>query len=182
MLETLIQCQIEFRITDAERYAVFERFFATLSAWTVQRTRGGVTAIDETQQTRAANPAITIGNGDSSEKTANWLLTLRPQDLALMGLPQHIESIETIGRWRKITRAERRTEILGNPQWQALAEFIDTLRRFEDVPCELVSCTRPAPDLARIAYQAPQITPQLKGILESLLLCFGFFSVLTDDC
>ncbi len=184
MLETKIACQLEFRVTDSERYAAFERFFATLSAWTQQRYSGsGTTAIDETQQVRAVNPRMSqLEDSTTKDRSANWLLVLRPSDLELLGMPPHLDSLQWVGKWRTLSRAERREQLKGNASLQALAEFVDMLKQFEDVPCELMSCTRPAPDIARLAYQAPSITPKLKSALENLLMCFGFYSVLRDDC
>jgi hypothetical protein len=174
-------CYIEFRVTDLARFQVFTRFFEVLKNWSQQR-RSGSTLLDDTQETRSV-----ISNDDTlaSKKVdniENWMLVLRPVDLELLEMPAHAESIKTLQAWRGISKRERRERIGKDERLQILADFADMVKQFEDIQYELSACRHTYPDRARIEYTIESYPFVGKEALTEMLLFFGFFSILDDNC
>ncbi|MGB1286028.1 MAG: hypothetical protein ACPG7F_05805, partial [Aggregatilineales bacterium] len=123
-------CAIEFRIRDMERYQVFSRFFKALKDW-LQRPAPSLieaSSEDSTFQVR------------QYDKAEDWMLNFRPQDLELLGMPDHRTSISTLKAWRGLPRRERRNQIGDDAALQILADFSDMIKYFRDVDYDLVGC------------------------------------------
>lgn len=191
--ESLTRCYLEFRVYDKQRFEIFKRFFAALQART---QRGNNSTTDETLATRVpVSPiaktqevsAVTASRGDSVQtsdfaRPEQWLLVLRPQDVAYLGLPPHIEAINALKEWGDLSRRERRKRIKGHKTLQTLADFADMLKYWAEVEYELVSCEMVEADRGRIDFVSDHYPFEGKPALEELLLFFGFFSIVSDSC
>lgn len=167
-------CYIEFRVHDAQRYQVFMRFFKALQSWTQQRSTSSVSV--------AADSEDATYQSRQYEKVEDWLLTFRPADLELLGMPDHREAILALKDWHNLTRSERRQKIDGKRPLQTLADFADMLSLFKDIDYTLVSCDQPAPDYARMEVHPDGEEIRHRASLEEMLLFFGFFSIIRQTC
>ena len=166
------ECYIDFRIRNVERFQVFARFFTALKTW-LHRPKPAIVeagADDSTHHTR------------SYDKAEDWMLNFRPQDLELLGMPDHKASIVALKAWRDLSRKERRTRINKDPALQMLADFSDMLKYFRDVDFDLVSCEQIERDYARIRIQPYTTIVENRAALEELLLFFGFYSIIQENC
>lgn len=188
-------CSIAFRVFDDERFAVFQRFFQALKQWSQQQAKEPGSGADTTAQripvsSTADTQEATIITSDQATqsrmgKPEQWLLTLRPQDLDSLGLPLHTTAIQLLRTWSTISRRERRSEIKRNAEpskAQALADFADMLSYWQDAEIALVECSREGRDLARIRYATLHYPFQGKSALEEMLMFFGFFNIVEDNC
>ncbi|MEM9953696.1 MAG: hypothetical protein AAF846_18955 [Chloroflexota bacterium] len=193
-----IQCYIEFRIQDPERFTLLERFFAPLRDYTKsitpQTPRDDTTAVgretllansfQDTQVSRRINVDDTRSRGQFA-KPEEWLLALRPQDLDALKMPSHRDSIIALREWQGLSRRERRKAIKAHEnkrQLRGLADFMDMLKYWQDVEFELLTLQQTDSDLGRISYQTFDYPFKGKVALEELLMFFGFLSILRDSC
>lgn len=193
-------CFIEFRVNDPERYDLLERFFNPLRDYTntlalsinppdaddVTATgRGRLLAFEETQETgRLITQDETVAHKQFA-RPEEWLLALRPQDMEMLRMPSHRDSILALRDWHGISRRERRKAIKSSEnkrQLRGLADFVDMLKYWQDIEFELVELDRTDPDRARIRYLAFDYPYKGKAALEELLMFFGFLSILKESC
>lgn len=190
----LTHCYLEFRVYDKRRFEIFQRFFGALQAWTRSlnsasnndetiANRIPVSNIAKTQEVSAvtANRNNTLKKGDF-DKPEQWLLSLRPQDMEYLQMPDHRASIVALQEWGDLSRRERRKKIKGHKDLQTLADFADMLRYWEEVEYELVKCEMIETDRGRIDFASDHYPFEGKVALEELLLFFGFFSIVSDSC
>jgi hypothetical protein len=187
-------CYIEFRIQDERRFEILQRFFAPLKSYTqhieaepsaddVTMPGRGASAFDDTEQSLLATKEETRARRQFA-KPEEWLLALRPQDMAYLGLPVHKDAILMMRSWYGLTRKERREMIKAaenRDQLQMLADFTDMLNHWQDVEYELVELLQDT-DRAQITYSTFSYPFQGKEALEELLMFFGFLSILDDGC
>jgi hypothetical protein len=188
-------CYIEFRVYDAKRFEIMQRFFEPLRAYT-QNIETQPSADDVTMPARTANAieeaeqSLVMAKEETRQrrqfaKPEEWLLALRPQDMSYLGMPAHKESILTMRAWYGLSRKERRENIKAasnREELQMLADFTDMLTRWQDVEYELVELVQDQPDRARLNYSTFKYPFQGKEALEELLMFFGFLSILDDSC
>ncbi|MCA9915504.1 MAG: hypothetical protein KC496_19255 [Anaerolineae bacterium] len=180
---------------DDERFAVFQRFFQALKVWSQQQANESANSADTTARRVPVSSTadtqeatiITSDQGTQSRmaKPEQWLLTLRPQDLEILGMPAHTTAIQLLRSWSTISRRERRNEIkhaAEQSQAQALADFADMLAYWQEAELILEDCNREGRDLARISYAILNYPFQGKNALEEMLMFFGFFSIVEDSC
>lgn len=173
-------CYIEFRITDAVRFQTLLRFFNALKSWSQQRD-SGTYSVEDTQETRAVSAAEETIAKRSFDKLENWMLIMRPQDLQLLGMPGHAISINTLRAWRGLSKRERRALIGKDESLMVLADFADMLKQFDNAEYELTHLGAISSDRARLEYAIAHYPYEGKHALESLLLFFGFFSILDSN-
>lgn len=188
-------CYIEFRVYDARRFEILQRFFAPLKTYTqhieaepgaddVTMPGRSISSIDDTEQSLLATKEETRARRQFA-KPEEWLLALRPQDMSYLGMPLHKDSILTMRAWYGMTRKERREAIKAAPnrdELQMLADFTDMLNRWQDVEYELVDLVQDEPDRATLTYSTFNFPFNGKEALEELLMFFGFLSILDDGC
>ncbi|GAB5490806.1 MAG: hypothetical protein Phog2KO_10210 [Phototrophicaceae bacterium] len=187
-------CTIEFRVHDPERYSLLERFFQALREYTKSIDRpkpeiqDDVTAVGRGTLLASADDETNLEETIAKKQFSRpeeWLLTLRPQDLEQLNMPNHRESILAIRDWQGLSRRERRKLIKAQENAKVLrnlADFTDMLRYWQDVEYELVALEQTDPDKARIRYTAFDFPFKGKVALEELLMFFGFLSILKDSC
>jgi hypothetical protein len=188
-------CYIEFRVYDAKRFEIMQRFFEPLRAYT-QNIETQPSADDVTMPARTASAieeaeqSLVMAKEETRQRRQfarpeEWLLALRPQDMTYLGMPQHKDAILTMRAWYGLSRKERRESIKAAPnreELQMLADFTDMLTRWQDVEYELVELVQDEPDRARLSYSTFKYPFQGKEALEELLMFFGFLSILDDSC
>lgn len=187
-------CFVEFRVPDKERFEVLRRFFEPLRAWTrnqeadlspVSTQTMRALGMDQTQE----HPALptrdeTVQRHDFA-KPEEWLLSLRPADLSMLGMPIHADAIKALREWQGLSRRERRTLIdtkENRRELRVLADFTDMLTCWKDVEYELVSLEMRDSDLARLTYSTYDFPFTGKNAIEEMLMFFGFFSIVNDPC
>jgi hypothetical protein len=189
-------CYMEFRVYDARRFEIMQRFFEPLKAYTqnietepgaddVTMPGRSVNALDDTEQNRLMLAKEETRTRRQFAKPEEWLLALRPQDMTYLGMPQHKDSILTMRAWYGLSRKERRESIKAasnHEELQMLADFTDMLTRWQDVEYELVELVQDEPDRARLTYSSFKFPFQGKEALEEMLMFFGFLSILDDSC
>lgn len=187
-------CTIEFRVHDPQRYSLLERFFQALRDYTrnldtnMPQLQGDATAMGRGMLLASANDEVSLEETIAKKQFSRpeeWLLTLRPQDLEQLNMPNHRESILAIRDWQGLSRRERRKLIKSQENSKVLrnlADFTDMLRYWQDVEYELVALEQTDPDKARIRYVAFDFPFKGKVALEELLMFFGFLSILKDSC
>jgi hypothetical protein len=188
-------CYLEFRVYDAKRFEIMQRFFEPLRAYTqnietepsaddVTMPARSASAIEEAEQSLVMAKEETRSRRQFA-KPEEWLLALRPQDMSYLGMPQHKDSILTMRAWYGLSRKERRENIKAasnREELQMLADFTDMLNRWQDVEYELVELVQDEPDRARLSYSSFKFPFAGKEALEELLMFFGFLSILDDSC
>lgn len=195
-LDSKPNCYIEFRVYDRDRFELMQRFFDVLRDWTrnlggepqragesVGSRRAALNA-DDTQESAQLNTSPTDETRErrNFSRPAEWLLALKPHDLEQLGMPPHPKAIRSLRNWQGLSRRERRKETRGNRDLQALADFADMIRHWQDVEYELIACEMTESDRARIEYSTFDFPYKGKVALEELLLFFGFFSIIHDSC
>lgn len=188
-------CYIEFRVYDAKRFEILQRFFSPLKTYTqnieaepnaddVTMPGRGVSFMDDTDSNRLATKEETHARRQFA-KPEEWLLALRPQDMSYLGMPQHKDAILMMRSWYGLSRKERREMIksaANRDEMQMLADFTDMLNHWQDVEYELVDLAQDEPDRAQITYSTFNFPFNGKEALEELLMFFGFLSILGDSC
>jgi hypothetical protein len=188
-------CYIEFRVYDAKRFEIMQRFFEPLRAYTqnidtepsaddVTMPARSATSIEESEQSLVMAKEETRSRRQFA-KPEEWLLALRPQDMSYLGMPQHKDSILTMRAWYGLSRKERRETIKAasnREELQMLADFTDMLNHWQDVEYELVELVQDEPDRARLSYSSFKFPFVGKEALEELLMFFGFLSILDNSC
>ena len=190
-------CYIEFRVIDTKRFEILLRFFDPLKKWTQDMgspaQQMGASADDtivarvnkdDTQESGLVIPEETRQRSNFG-KPEEWLLAFRPKDLEYLRMPTHADSIRVLRDWQGLSRRERRRfirEYDEQHQLQQLADFIDMMRHWQDVEYELVACEMHESDRARITYSTFDYPFEGKLALETLLMFFGFFSIIDDGC
>jgi len=181
-------CIIEFRIYDEKRYRTMAHFFKPLREYT--HNLGNTTlspdaSTEETQERRQIGATEVTTTRRNFAKPEEWLLALRPTDMAFLGMPDHKNAIIILRDWQGLSRRERRQLIKASDQkkqLQALADFNDMLRYWQDVEFELLELQQIAPDKAHIVYSTFDFPFKGKAALEELLMFFGFLSILKHTC
>ena len=170
--ETWIQpdCNIVFRVYDEQRFQIFLRIFNVLKGWSQPKASVESKPEDDTYSTKTFN------------RTEDWILAFRPQDLVTLDLPDHRESILALKSWRDLSRKERREKTREAPALQNLADFADIMKSFEASEYDLIECEKDSADSARLAYRPHQIPYEGILALENLLMFFGFFSLSEGGC
>lgn len=192
-------CYVEFRVYDDQRFTILERFFKPLKDYTqkntsepasddatVERLSIPSNPSDATQEAMMlTNPTETVANRKQFAKPEEWLLALRPQDIELLGMPQHAVSVVALREWQGLSRRERRKAIKAQDnveQLRILADFNDMLRYWQDVEYQLIALERIDSDKGRVTYLADDFPFEGKVAIEELLMFFGFLSILKDSC
>ncbi|MEL7435521.1 MAG: hypothetical protein AAFN11_16350 [Chloroflexota bacterium] len=191
-------CTIEFRVYDEQRFDVLSRFFMSLRDYsrslpgqsslqadiTATRRFSPVSPTDDTQETQTLAAQETRARGNFA-RPEEWLLALRPQDMAYLGMPDHKASIIAMREWQGLSRRERRKVIRADENkntLRMLADFVDMLKYWQEIEFELLTLEKPDPDRAHITYKAHDYPFKGKVALEELLMFFGFLSILRDTC
>lgn len=189
-------CYIEFRVYDEQRFAILQRFFEPLKNYTESddsdaHSDGTTANRTPASHTDATQESVTFLSSEDTRarrhfaKPAEWLLALRPQDLELLGMPNHRDAIEAFRSWQGLSRREKRKAIRAHPDKErllVLSDFGNMLRYWQDVEFELVALERDESDLASIKYSTFDFPFEGKVALEELLMFFGFLSIINDSC
>lgn len=189
-------CYMEFRVYDKARFETLKRFFEPLKAWTQNDNSPQPPKIEDATQAHRFAKAETqegmaIGAREETQtrrafaRPEEWLLALRPQDLGLLGMPPHADSIRVMREWQGLSRRERRKAIQGKENEEALrvlSDFAEMLRYWQDVQFELVSCEMTESDIARLTYMPFDFPYEGKTALEEMLMFFGFLSIINSTC
>lgn len=190
----LTHCYLEFRVYDEQRFEIFQRFFGALQrsmrsvtgSMSADETVAGRVPVSNIAQTQEISAVTTNRDGlpkkSSFAKPEQWLLSLRPQDMAYLQMPDHRASITALQEWGDLSRRERRKKIKGHKELQTLADFADMLRYWDEAEYELVQCQMIESDRGRIDFVSDHYPFEGKAALEELLLFFGFFSIVSDSC
>lgn len=198
--ESKPNCFVEFRVYDQERYDVLARFFKPLKTYT-QLHQADIVAqqeLDVYSSLPSANPSdvtqetFVAFHLDETQmhytefaRPEQWLLSFRPQDLDLLGMPSHTDAIKAIKSWQGLSRRERRKAIKAQEntkQLRTVADFVDMLRYWQDIEYHLISLEQTDSDMGRITYSTYDFPFKGKVAIEELLIFFGFLSILKDSC
>lgn len=164
-------CYIEFRVHDENRLKVFERFVRALRARAFAGTPEPVQVAEDATQ-----------KGRSYDTPEDWLLLFHPNDLVVMGMPDHMACLTALRSWRGLSRGERRTAINKDTALQVLADFADMVKRLSQVRYHPMTCEKTRSDIARMEFITDEPYFTERDSLEDLLLFFGFFNIVDEGC
>jgi hypothetical protein len=201
-----VNCNIEFRVWDLERFGILQRFFNALKRWSEQ-AHAGLLGDSDTNNTTSSQqdstqyrrplptdstqemPNATAVNRTSANARQNaidkpelWLLNFRPQDLKALGLPDHATSARTLREWNGITKRARKKQIKDDETLRNLADFSDMLKGFSAIEIVFVRCAVDEKDKAILEYHTALGNYESHVAVEELLLFFGFPHIINRSC